>query len=70
MDSLWRRKTNQNREAMTTFDRIMLTLTALTLAALIVVLNSCGIRKVTVHGQYGEYSFKPYRAIEIETDSK
>jgi len=55
---------------MTTFDRIMLTLTTLALAALIVVLNSCGIRKVTVHGQYGEYSFKPYKPIEIETDSK
>jgi hypothetical protein len=55
---------------MTAFDKIMLTLTAMTLAALIVVLNSCGIRKVTVHGQYGEYSFKPYRPIEIETDSK
>jgi hypothetical protein len=68
MDSLWGGKEHQNREAMTAFDKIMLTLTAMTLAALIVVLNSCGIRKVTVHGQYGEYSFKPYRAIEIETD--
>lgn len=55
---------------MTTFDKIMLTLTTLAIVALIVVLNSCGIRKVTVHGQYGEYSFKPYRPIEIETDSK
>jgi len=45
----------------------MLTLTAMALAALIVVLNSCGIRKVTVHGQYGEYSFKPYKPIEIES---
>jgi hypothetical protein len=53
---------------MTTFDRIMLMLTAMTLAALMIVLNSCGISKVTVHGQYGEYSFKPYRPIEIETD--
>jgi len=53
---------------MTTFDRIMLTLTTIALATLLVVLNSCGIRKVTVHGQYGEYSFKPYRAIEIETE--
>jgi len=55
---------------MTTFDKIMLALTTITLAALIVVLNSCGIRKVTVHGQYGELSYKPYKPIEIETDSK
>jgi hypothetical protein len=55
---------------MTTFDKIILMALAITLAALIVVLNSCGIRKVTVHGQYGEYSFKPYRPIKIETDSK
>jgi hypothetical protein len=42
------------------------------LIAIILVIGcqSCGIRKVTVHGQYGEYSFKPYRPIEIETDSK
>jgi hypothetical protein len=55
---------------MKTFDKIILTALAITLAALVLVLNSCGIRKVTVHGQYGEYSFKPYRPIEIETDSK
>jgi hypothetical protein len=53
---------------MKNFDKIILTALAITLAVLIVVLNSCSIRKVTVHGQYGEYSFKPYRAIEVETD--
>lgn len=53
---------------MKTFDKIILTALAITLAALVLVLNSCGIQKVTVHGQYGEYSFKPYKPIEIETD--
>jgi hypothetical protein len=31
----------------------------------LMILNSC-VEKITVTGQYGEYSFKPHRAIAIE----
>jgi hypothetical protein len=32
---------------------------------LAITLSSC-VEKITVTGQYGEYSFKPHRAIVIE----
>jgi hypothetical protein len=32
---------------------------------LAIALSSC-VEKITVTGQYGEYSFKPHRAIVIE----
>jgi len=31
-------------------------------------LTSCTVSKVTVQGKLGEYSFKPYRAIVIESE--
>jgi len=53
---------------MKTFDRLLLFCAILALAAVIVLLNSCTVSKVTVQGKLGEYSFKPYRAIVIEPE--
>ena len=39
-----------------------------TLAALITLaLASCTVSEVSVHGRFGEYIFKPYRPIVIES---
>jgi hypothetical protein len=51
---------------MKPFDRIMAVLLTIALAALIVLLNSCQLPSVTVHGQYGDYTFKPRQPITIE----
>jgi len=50
---------------MKPFDRIMAVLLTIALAALITLLNSCQLPSVTVHGQYGDYSFKPRQPITI-----
>ena len=37
---------------------------------LVIALTSCGVSKITVAGQYGDYSFTPRKVIVIEEDSK
>ena len=34
----------------------------------VLALSSCTIAKITVQGKLGEYSFKPYRAVVIESE--
>lgn len=51
---------------MKSFDIIMSVLLSIAIAALVILLNSCQLPSVTVHGQYGDYSFKPRQPVIIE----
>ena len=45
----------------------MKTTNKLLIAVILVIgLTGCGVSKITVAGQYGDYSFTPRRAIVIE----
>jgi len=46
----------------------MKTMKLLITTILVFSLTSCTVSKVTVQGKLGEYSFKPYRAIVIESE--
>ena len=51
---------------MNTFDKIMMALLAITIVTAMILLNSCQLPSVTVHGQYADYTVTPHKPIEIE----
>jgi hypothetical protein len=51
---------------MNSFDRTITLLLILAVTALLILLDSCTLPSVTVHGQYGDYTFKPRQPITVE----
>lgn len=52
---------------MTTFDKIMAVLLTIVIAAAMILLNSCQMPSVIVHGKLGDYTFTPRPPVAIKS---